>query len=85
MLHVYTVLCTVIHVKQKDWQRSATTSLNTIKTVKNVKTSYKMTELGCPGEERVNFGTQRDVLDERETITIESRFTNVCLYSPLLK
>ncbi len=38
-----------------------------------------MTELGCPGEERVNFGTQRDVLDDRETITVESRSTSVCL------
>lgn len=66
-------------------KRLATTSLNTIKTVTNVKTSYKVTELGCPGEERVNFGTQRDVLDDRETITVESRSTSVCLYSPLLK
>ncbi len=66
-------------------KRLATTSLNTIKTFTNVKTSYKMTELGCPGEERVNFGTQRDVLDDRETITVESRSTSVCLYSPLLK
>lgn len=47
------------HVRQK----TSTKSLKKIKTVKNVKISYKMTELGCPREERVNFGTQKDVLD----------------------
>ncbi len=58
-------------------KRLATTSLNTIKTFTNVKNILQNDWVGMTWRGMGELWHTRDVLDERETITVESRSTSV--------